>query len=260
MTLPKVRRDKEEKLLAQGLKECRHCHVVKTLDNFGKKKKNPGGLDHWCRDCNQVMHSNYRSNPSNRAKELAVHLEWKAKNQDKLLAESRDWAAKNPERKKSLKKKWHEAHKESENAKARIRARAWAAENKDHHNKLNQDRRSREAGAEGSHDFEQWMKIVELTGDICPACGNPMKRPTLDHIIPLSWGGTHYLTNVQVLCKKCNSEKGDRFAADYRPLPARAWSFEQTYGTLDEGMGEQAALEWWVKVQAVGMEVEVDNV
>ena len=31
----------------------------------------------------------------------------------------------------------------------------------------------------------------------------------LDHIIPLSKGGPHLLSNVQTLCRKCNLEKSD---------------------------------------------------
>jgi len=38
---------------------------------------------------------------------------------------------------------------------------------------------------------------------------NP-KAPTLDHILPLSKGGTHEPSNVQLACFLCNSLKGDR--------------------------------------------------
>lgn len=36
----------------------------------------------------------------------------------------------------------------------------------------------------------------------------------LDHIIPLSRGGTHEMANVQVSCPACNLAKGDRAAGD----------------------------------------------
>lgn len=34
--------------------------------------------------------------------------------------------------------------------------------------------------------------------------------PELDHVMPLSKGGTHSMDNVQLLCRKCNQRKGSR--------------------------------------------------
>lgn len=36
------------------------------------------------------------------------------------------------------------------------------------------------------------------------------KYPTVDHIVPLSLGGTDTLDNVQLTCKRCNSSKGKK--------------------------------------------------
>lgn len=65
--------------------------------------------------------------------------------------------------------------------------------------------------------------IVETDGTVpcdilekakfCIYCGvkfNSECKPTLDHLVPLSKGGTHSAANVVVCCRSCNSRKGNR--------------------------------------------------
>lgn len=61
--------------------------------------------------------------------------------------------------------------------------------------------------------------VYERDGWMCQLCGEPLARhekvphdfaPTLDHIIPLSRGGTHEYANVQAAHFICNSRKGAR--------------------------------------------------
>jgi 5-methylcytosine-specific restriction endonuclease McrA len=42
-----------------------------------------------------------------------------------------------------------------------------------------------------------------------PAQGTP-KHLEVDHILPLSQGGTNDLSNLQTLCRRCNRRKRDR--------------------------------------------------
>lgn len=59
--------------------------------------------------------------------------------------------------------------------------------------------------------------LRSLHRSTCLACGRrePAIRLTVDHIIPLSLGGTNSLDNLQPLCVECNQEKGARIA-DHR--------------------------------------------
>ncbi|WP_445955593.1 HNH endonuclease [Yeosuana sp.] len=49
---------------------------------------------------------------------------------------------------------------------------------------------------------------------VCLKCGSDNKL-TIDHIVPISKGGSNDFSNLQILCEKCNSLKGSK-VADYR--------------------------------------------
>jgi len=58
----------------------------------------------------------------------------------------------------------------------------------------------------------RWVKnIVELEkGTICGICNKPIKfgdKYEIDHIYPVSRGGSNSLGNLQVVHKKCNRKK-----------------------------------------------------
>jgi 5-methylcytosine-specific restriction endonuclease McrA len=51
--------------------------------------------------------------------------------------------------------------------------------------------------------------ILERDGFRCLHCG-VQDRLSIDHIIPESRGGTMDIENLQTLCRRCNSRKGNR--------------------------------------------------
>src|ERR1035437_8071532 len=92
----------------------------------------------------------------------------------------------------------------------------WRILNKDKYdsyNRLNrQKRRARERLAEGSFTKGEWETLKVQYGFTCNKCKRkePDIKLTIDHIIPLSKGGSNYIENIQPLCGHCNYSKGSK--------------------------------------------------
>ena len=89
--------------------------------------------------------------------------------------------------------------------------RAWQAKYRASHpdvrRVLEANRRAREQMASGSGiSQKQWLEVLRGALGLCAYC-NERKRLSRDHIVPLSRGGEHDITNVAVACKSCNSSK-----------------------------------------------------
>jgi len=57
---------------------------------------------------------------------------------------------------------------------------------------------------------EDWIEILENHKHRCFYCHRRMMRLTIDHVIPLSKGGTHTKENLVPACQSCNSRKSNK--------------------------------------------------
>jgi len=66
---------------------------------------------------------------------------------------------------------------------------------------------------------KEWNEMLDFFENKCLMCGSQFEkpdRPTKDHVVPQSWGGTDDISNLQPLCRECNSSKCADSDKDYR--------------------------------------------
>ena len=68
--------------------------------------------------------------------------------------------------------------------------------------------RLKAAKSKGTHTKYEWNNLVERCKNQCVRCGELSRILTKDHIIPIYQGGSDAISNLQPLCRGCNSAKG----------------------------------------------------
>lgn len=158
-------------------KICLCCGASKELDLFHKNKSKKDGYNNYCKLC-----------ISEYAKKRYI------KNKDYILSSNSKWRQNNKNRFKELVKNWRKVNAD--------RVRLYS-------NNRNAINRS----APGKLLLSEWLEIKLNNNLTCLGCSKrePIIKLTIDHIIPLSKGGTNDKHNIQPLCGMCNSIKGDRY-------------------------------------------------
>jgi 5-methylcytosine-specific restriction endonuclease McrA len=155
---------------------------------------------------------NYRAN---RERYLATNRAWEMANKDSVRERKKLYYIENRERILAGCQKYSDANREAK----RKRSRDYAKANRDKYNSVKHNRRALEAKAEGTHTGEEWRALVEAHDHRCLRCGKmePHIKLHRDHVIPITRGGSNWISNIQPLCATCNKWKGARLIIDFRP-------------------------------------------
>ena len=176
------------------LKNCSKCKQAKPLECFGKDKRASNGLRSQCKECEKIYKMNYEK--------------------------KRD-----PAKKKLHAEKYRESHKEIEHN----RLARWKENNPDKYQANKNYQRALRRGVEKQGDKDITLKkLYDRDKGICKLCGikcdwTDIKindnnsivggaYPSIDHIKPISRGGSHTWDNVQLAHHRCNSIKKDKGA------------------------------------------------
>ena len=150
------------------------------------------------------------------------------RNPDKVREHQRGWKKRNPDKVRAQIKLDNKRAYERHGEKLRAGVRRYYAENKEviaerraapegrRKRVIAQQRREARKRNQGGSGVtqEQWEEILEDHGHACAYCGSegPLH---MDHVQPISRGGSHDASNVVPACKPCNSSKNDRTVAEW---------------------------------------------
>jgi 5-methylcytosine-specific restriction endonuclease McrA len=82
-------------------------------------------------------------------------------------------------------------------------------------------RNNRIRDAEGYYTDDDIRQIFESQAGRCAYCGDAFSevlKPTVDHVVALASGGSHWPSNLCLACQPCNSRKGTMPHADFVKL------------------------------------------
>jgi len=145
---------------------------------------------------------------ANEDKINARRKSYREANKDKIKAGNRAYRDVN----KNKTKVYHKAYREANKDKIRAKAILWEKTKKGASIIKAQRQKRRLAKqypqTKNALTKEDWQTVLKEYGYICVYCQKDLKSPTLDHVIPLSKGGPHEITNVVPACLSCNCSKG----------------------------------------------------
>lgn len=194
-------------------KNCSKCGQWSPFSNYSKDKYAPDGLTHACKTCRYKSFHAWRSVNVEKDRKGSVDHYWN--NHEAEKEKDREYYRANTAKRYAKNKRYAQNNREHVNA----WMRQYRKDNPEKfalYDKVNASkRRAYKANSTGQYTGKEWLDLCELYDYRCLCCGE--KKPlTVDHVIPLSKGGSNGIENCQPLCGSCNSSKRANHI-DYRP-------------------------------------------
>ena len=194
------------------MKQCNKCLRHKSTAEFGKLSRSRDGLNYRCKSCVGIYKSKWVAN--NPDKVIANKTKWNAANPEKVKAWRTKWKAANPEKVKASKAKYNASYRHEHPEKVKASMDKWWSANPEANRIYCQNRRARKSGEKLSSGLVE--RLFSLQRGKCACCKKPLGDDYhVDHIMPLSLGGTNEDTNIQLLHSKCNQQKHKKHPIEF---------------------------------------------
>lgn len=204
----------------QMVKECRKCAEVKPVAAF-IIVNTIGTLHTTCRICHAAeQREQYWASPELQRERVK---EWSERHPAQVKARKKRWVASNRKKVNASDLRHYYRHRDTILALARTPEksthkkawrRAWAKANRKN-TEYRDRRRAREKNAPRIEAVDR-LAVVQRDKSTCYLCLRLLNSDqiALDHVIPLSRGGSHTADNLRVACRSCNSRKGTKLLSE----------------------------------------------
>lgn len=192
------------------LKVCTKCKASLPVLQFGVDRQKADGLTSRCKPCRRQDHREYLRDPVVLARTAERAKAWAKNNPDRIAEFQRAWRDRHPGYSAEANRKWREQNPGA--------AAAYHQANRDKAIRRVNRRRARIKETAAAEPIDL-AAIWRWQCGTCPLCDqridsslahpDPLSK-SVDHIVPLSKGGTHERANVQWAHLVCNIRKGAR--------------------------------------------------
>lgn len=182
--------------------------------------KNGTRLYSICKGCRAQTAAAYRQRPEVLERERARLAAAYERNKEAIGAKRKARYAANPEAALAKNREWRAANLD----KHRALCRGWARENPQAMRAIVAKRRAIKNAAEGSYTADDVARMLGEQDCQCAICRGEIGgdvRFHVDHVIPLSRGGSNWPENLQLLCVPCNLSKADKLPEEFEAYRAR---------------------------------------
>ena len=170
-------------------------------------------VGHGCAECSRLRSAEFRKRHPQRV--AVKKAAWQKLNRSRCNEAYRRWEglAQNLTKKRARNRAYYIANKD----KKLTYARRWRAANADQHCAYQHKRRSLKRKAGGRFTAADVLLILAAQNGRCAYCRKKLAKRGyhIDHIVPLSKGGSNHRSNIQICCKSCNSSKGAKDPVDF---------------------------------------------
>ena len=176
-------------------KACSKCGEEKPFSEFSREPRRPCGIQAHCKACKAAYSRAYRK-----------------ANPEKVAALSRAWAVANPDKRDTSRRAWKAAHPEEHAASQR----AYQTANPEKNSARARNYYARKLGNGGAHTAKDVQAQYDHQQGRCYYCDVLVYDDYhVDHVIPISKGGSNGPENLVISCPPCNRSKHNKHPMDW---------------------------------------------